>query len=73
MTRHSSKKRKGRLLNVWVSEDQKRRLDHVAATTLVNRSEIVRKALEVLFEQVDRGQLSLGFPEISSNLDRRDA
>lgn len=54
--------RNGKPLNVWVSDDQKRQLDALADQTRVNRSELVRVALGLLFDQSEGGQLQLGFP-----------
>ena len=54
--------RNGRLLNVWVSEDQKVQLDELAEKTRVTRSELVRQALELLFDRAAGGQLQIGFP-----------
>lgn len=50
-------------INVLVRPDQKHRLDSEVDRTHVNQSAIVRKALDLLFEQMDRGQLKLGFSE----------
>ena len=41
---------------------QKQRLESEATKTQVNQSAMVRKALDLLFEQVDNGQLRLGLP-----------
>jgi predicted DNA-binding protein len=57
--------RSGRPLNIWVAAEQKERLKQLARRTRVNQSEIVRTALHLLFEQVDGGQLTLGFAEIA--------
>jgi hypothetical protein len=54
--------RRGRALNVWVSENHKERLDELAERTRVTRSELVRQALELLFDRADGGQLRIGFP-----------
>jgi len=56
-------RRRGRLLNVWVPFEQKDRLNQLAKKTHVNQSEIVRKALDMFFDQFDHGQLTLGFPD----------
>lgn len=53
-------------INVLIRHDQKRRLDSEVPRTQVNQSAMVRKALDLLFEQMDKGQLKLGF----SDLDR---
>lgn len=57
------KRRRGHLINVWVAPAQKDKLNQVAKKTHVNQSEIIRQALEILFDQFDHGQLTLGFPE----------
>jgi len=56
-------------INVLVRPDQKRRLQTEFHRTNVNRSAIVRKALDLLFEQIDNGQLTLGFSEIGQGVD----
>jgi Arc/MetJ-type ribon-helix-helix transcriptional regulator len=53
--------RKGKLINVWLNEQQKTKLDWLAERTHVSRSELVRQALELLFDKAEGGQLSLGF------------
>jgi hypothetical protein len=63
-SRRLPKNRKGRPLNVWVPAEQKQKLSELAKGTGVNQSEIVRKALELLFERVAGGQLVLGFPDL---------
>lgn len=57
-----SVKRKGKLINIWLSEEQKAQLDRLAEKTHVNKSELVRQALELLLDKAEGGQLSLGFP-----------
>lgn len=54
-------KRTGKLINIWLSEQQKTQLDRLAEKTHVSRSELVRQALELLVERAEGGQLSLGF------------
>jgi predicted transcriptional regulator len=54
-------KRTGKLINIWLSEQQKSQLDRLAEKTHVSRSELVRQALELLFDRAEGGQLSLGF------------
>jgi len=49
-----------------VRPDQKARLDSEVDRSHVNQSAIVRKALDLLFEQIDRGQLKLGFSDLSN-------
>lgn len=51
-------------INVLVRRDQKQRLESEVDRTHVNQSAIVRKALDVLFEKIDSGQLKLGFSEL---------
>lgn len=51
-------------INVLVRPDQKVRLESEVNRTNVNQSAMVRKALDILFEQMDKGQLKLGFSEL---------
>ena len=60
----SKPKRKNCPINVLVRHDQKRRLDSEVSRTNVNQSAMVRKALDILFEQMDKGQLTLGLSEL---------
>ena len=60
----SKRKRRNRSINVLVRPDQKRRLDSEMSRTQVNQSALVRKALDLLFEQMDKGQLTLGLSEL---------
>jgi ribbon-helix-helix protein len=53
--------RRGKPLNVWVSDEQKEMLVELARKTRVNRSELVRQALDLLFDRALSGQLQLGF------------
>ena len=68
MKRNNSKRktrrggRKGQLLNVWIMPEQKQSLKSLAQRTRVNQSELVRRALEILFEYAEKGHLRLGFP-----------
>jgi len=55
-------------INVLVRPDQKRRLNAEVDRTNVNQSAMVRKALDLLFEQIDNGQLKLGFLEIEQGV-----
>jgi hypothetical protein len=57
-------------INVLVRPDQKQRLDTEVNRTHVNQSAMVRKALDVLFEQIDKGQLRLGFSELENGIPR---
>lgn len=51
-------------INVLVRPDQKQRLESEVDRTHVNQSAMVRKALDLLFEHMDSGQLKLGFSEL---------
>ncbi len=55
-------------INVLVRPDQKQRLESEVNRTHVNQSAMVRKALDILFEQMDKGQLKLGFSELESGV-----
>jgi hypothetical protein len=57
-------------INVLVRPDQKQRLESEVNRTEVNQSAIVRKALDLLFEQMDRGQLRLGFSDLEQGMHR---
>jgi len=61
-TRRSSR-RKTKLFTLWLPPEQKRRLEHLAETTGVDQSKLARRALVLLFEAFNRGQLELGFPD----------
>ena len=63
--RRVSPSRRGKPLNVWVSDDQKVQLDDLAEKTRVTRSELVRQALDLLFDSAAGGQLRIGFPTLS--------
>lgn len=67
MTVHNRKPRrsprKTLLLNVWLEPLQKRRLKQLAETTGLDQSKLVRRALGLLFDAFNRGQLELGFPD----------
>jgi hypothetical protein len=54
--------RRGRPINVWVSDGHKEHLDELAEKTRVTRSELVRQALDLLFDHAASGQLRIGFP-----------
>ena len=56
-------------INVLVRPDQKRRLKTEYDRRDVNQSAIVRKALDILFDQLDSGQLKLGFDEIQQGVE----
>lgn len=66
--RRSKPKRHNCPINVLVRPDQKQRLETEVSRTHVNQSAMVRKALDVLFEQLDKGQLRLGFSELESGV-----
>jgi hypothetical protein len=55
-------------INVLVRPDQKQRLESEVNRTHVNQSAMVRKALDILFEQMDKGQLKLGFSELENGV-----
>jgi hypothetical protein len=55
-------------INVLVRPDQKERLDSEVNRTNVNQSAMVRKALDILFEQLDKGQLRLGFSDLEQGV-----
>lgn len=55
-------------INVLVRPDQKRRLKVEFDRTNVNQSAMVRKALDLLFNQIDNGQLKLGFTELQQEV-----
>ena len=55
-------------INVLVRPDQKERLDTEVNRTQVNQSAMVRKALDIFFEQIDKGQLRLGFSELENGV-----
>ena len=56
-------------INILVRPDQKQRLKAEFDRTNVNRSAMVRKALDLLFDQIDNGQLKLGFAEIEQGME----
>lgn len=55
-------------INVLVRPDQKERLESEVNRTNVNQSAMVRKALDLLFDQIDKGQLKLGLSELSNGV-----
>ena len=59
-----SLRRKTVLFTLWLPPEQKRRLEHLAAKTGLNQSKLARRALGLLFDAFNRGQLELGFPDI---------
>jgi len=62
-TRRSSR-RKTELFTLWLPPEQKRRLKDLAARTGVDQSKLARRALGLLFDAFNRGQLELGFPDV---------
>jgi Ribbon-helix-helix protein, copG family len=69
-TKPNRPKRNNCPINVLVRPDQKERLDSEVNRTDVNQSAIVRRALDLLFEHVDKGQLKLGFSELDQGVQR---
>lgn len=55
-------------INVLVRPDQKQRLESEVNRTNVNQSAMVRKALDILFDQMDKGQLRLGFSDLETGV-----
>jgi hypothetical protein len=53
---------------VLVRPDQKQRLESEVNRTNVNQSAMVRKALDILFDQMDKGQLRLGFSDLETGV-----
>lgn len=45
-------RRSGRLISIWIQPRQKRTLEELADRTGINQSKLVRRALELLFDQV---------------------
>ena len=68
VTKTIKPKRNNCPINVLVRPDQKERLESEVNRTNVNQSAIVRKALDILFEQMDKGQLKLGFSELENGI-----
>jgi len=67
-TKSARPKRHNCPINVLVRPDQKQRLESEVNRTNVNQSAMVRKALDILFEQMDKGQLRLGFSEFETGV-----
>jgi Ribbon-helix-helix domain len=55
--------RKTILFGVWLPRDEKQRLEQISAKTGIDQSKLTRRALGLLFEAYNRGQLELGFPD----------
>jgi hypothetical protein len=51
------------LFGVWLPRDEKQRLRQISIKTGIDQSKLARRALGLLFEAYNRGQLELGFPE----------
>lgn len=64
----SKPKRHNCPVNVLIRPDQKERLDSEMQRKHVNQSAMVRMALDILFDQVDKGQLKLGFAELEQGV-----
>ena len=56
-------KRKTVLFGVWLQPAEKQKLEQLSAKTGLDQSKLVRRALVLLFDAFNRGQLELGFPE----------
>ncbi len=67
-SKHPKPKRRNCPMNVLVRPDQKKRLESEVTRTNVNQSAMVRRALDILFDQIDRGQLRLGFSEFENGV-----
>ena len=66
MKKHRKPKRPARrtvLFTVWLPRDEKERLEQISLKTGLDQSKLARKALALLYEAYNRGQLELGFPE----------
>jgi hypothetical protein len=51
------------LFGVWLPRDEKERLERISSKTGIDQSKLARRALGLLFEAYNRGQLELGFPD----------
>lgn len=51
------------LFGVWLPRDEKERLEQISSKTGIAQSRLARRALGLLFEAYNRGQLELGFPD----------
>jgi hypothetical protein len=51
------------LFGVWLPRDEKERLEQISSKTGIDQSKLARRALGLLFEAYNRGQLELGFPD----------
>jgi hypothetical protein len=55
--------RKTVLFNVWLQPLERERLERLSAKTGVDQSKLVRRAIGLLFDAFNSGQIELGFPE----------
>jgi hypothetical protein len=55
--------RKTVLFNVWLQPEERQRLEQLSVRTGVDQSKLVRRALGLLFDAFNSGQLELGFPD----------
>lgn len=55
--------RKGKPLNVWLQTTEKENLKLLSAKTGIDQTKLIRRALALLLDAFNRGQLELGFPE----------
>jgi Ribbon-helix-helix domain len=69
---HRSLRRKSVLFGVWLSPEEKRKLQQLASRTGVDQSKLVRRGLQLLFDAFNRGQLELGFPDAIEREPRGD-
>lgn len=63
--KHKSRRttRKTVLFNVWLQPFEREKLERLSAKTGVDQSKLVRRAIGLLFDAFNRGQIELGFPE----------
>jgi hypothetical protein len=53
------------MFNVWLPQNEKQKLEQISEKTGIDQSKLARRALGMLYEAYNRGQLELGFPETS--------
>ena len=64
MKKKQKSRRSGKVMfNVWLPLDEKQKLEQISEKTGVDQSKLARRALGLLCEAYNRGQLELGFPE----------
>lgn len=63
-----SKSRKTVLFSVWLPRDEKYRLQEISRKTGIDQSKLTRKALGLLYDAYNRGQLELGFPDVNPEI-----